>query len=59
MGYNATRPASTSLCSGTKASKSPTIFRTDVLAQEIEGLEAALEQFREFAADLGAKDTEP
>jgi len=31
----------------------------DVLAQEIvEDLEAALEQFREIAADLGAKDTQ-
>ena len=32
----------------------------DILAQEIvEDLEAALEQFREIAGDLGAKETEP
>ena len=32
----------------------------DVLAQEIvEDLEAALEQFREIAADLGSKENQP
>jgi hypothetical protein len=40
-----------------RASKNPTISPTrDVLAQEIvEELEAALEQFREIATDLGDK----
>jgi type I restriction enzyme M protein len=34
--------------------------RLDVLVREIvEDLEAALEQFREIAADLGIKDIEP
>ena len=35
--------------------ESDNLLDPEVLAQEIEGLEAALEQFREIAADLGAE----
>ena len=52
------RPASTSSGSETKAWKSPITFPDpDILVQEIvEDLEAALEQFREIASDLGGEE---
>jgi len=41
-------------------SESDNLPDPDVIAQEIvEDLEAALEQFREIATDLGVKDNEP
>ena len=50
-----TKPASTSSGSQTKLEESDNLPDPDVLAQEIvEDLEAALEQFREIATDLGA-----
>jgi hypothetical protein len=46
--------------SATQALKTPTIPDPDVLVQEIvEDLEAALEQFREIANDLGKTRSEP
>jgi hypothetical protein len=56
----ATRQVSTSSGSEMKASKNPPISPdADVLAQEIvEDLEPTLEQFREIAADLRAKNGE-
>jgi hypothetical protein len=43
-----------------KHSKNPTTFPTpDVLIQEIEGLQAVLEQFGKIAADLGGEHVNP
>jgi len=58
--FSVIKPASTSSGSETKAWKSPITFPDpDILAQKIvEDLEAALEQFREIAADLGRNEPE-